>query len=291
MKYALISGGTGGIGTELCTLFAKRGYQVICMAPEPILWEVDGLKEKYGLITYALDITDVDAVNKAAEFVKEKTGGQLDVLYNNAGISYASPAVEFDDAKVLKMFQVNVFGHMYMTRAMIDYVIARQGLIVFTLSVAARVPLSWVSFYNSTKAAIDEWAKTLHVEMKPFGVRVHSVITGGVDTAICDRNVVLLMAGSRYDVPGVIELMRLLAMMLRRDNVSPHKYAEGVVRDVVSKRDRFNLYHGCKAYILHWVLRYVPLLWVEWGVLRHFIALKVYRQIWQRTKAQRRKQA
>ena len=290
-RYALISGGTGGIGIQLCTVFAEQGFKVICMAPESTLWEANDLKEKYGVITYALDITDPAQCQKAAEFVKQHTeGGNLDVLYNNAGISIAGPATEFDNNALIKLFLVNVFGHMYMTKYMAEYVINRQGLIVFTSSVAARVPLSWVSLYNATKAAIDAYAGTLHTEMKPFGVRVHSVITGGVDTAICDANTVLSMAGSRYDVPGMIASMRSSAMMSRRDNISPRSYADAVVSDVLSRRDRFNLYHGCKAYFLHWVSRFIPYFLVEWGVLRHFQALAVYRALRERVRKQQQKQ-
>lgn len=295
-KYALILGGTGGIGTQLCAEFARRGYTTICMAPEPTLWEVEDLKQKYGddqVIPYALDITDPKQCEKAAEFVKTVTnGGNLDVLYNNAGISYAGPAAEFDNDRMLKLFQVNVFGHFYMTKYMSEYVIKRKGLIVFTSSVAARVPLSWVSLYNATKAAIDLYAGTLHTEMAPFGVRVHSVITGGVDTAICDANVVSSMPhGSRFDVPGMLELMRSSAMMSRRDNVSPEKYAKAVVKQVVSKRDRFNLYHGRLAYILHWLSRFCPYFLLEWGTLFHFDALRVYRAIRARVKNEDKKRA
>lgn len=65
-----------------------------------------------------------------------------------------------------------------MTKHFAPLVIKSKGSIIFTSSVAARVPLSWISAYSATKAAIDAYAKTLHGEMEPFGVKVHSVITG-----------------------------------------------------------------------------------------------------------------
>ena len=85
--------------------------------------------------------------------------------------------------------------------------------------------------------------------MAPFGVRVHSVITGGVDTAICDGNIKTSLGDSFYDVDGVYESIRSSAMMSRDLNISPEQYAKEVVRDIVSWRDPgFNLYHGARSY-------------------------------------------
>lgn len=281
-KYALISGGAGGIGTQLCISFAKRGYTVFAFAPPQHLFEVKALQKEYPkVIPYAFDITDVKQIQKSRDWIIEQTnGGYLDVLYNNAGISIASPAIEFDNDEMLKLFQVNCFGHFYMTKYMSDFVIKTKGSIVFTASIAACVPLSWVSLYNATKAAINAYALTLHTEMKPFGVRVHSVITGGVDTAICDANVKSAMVlNSHYDVEGIYTSMNSSAMMSRNTNISPQKYAEGVVRDIVSKRDRFNLFRGAYAYAMFWVSRWLPVWLIEYGVSRFFKALPVWRNI------------
>ena len=115
--------------------------------------------------------------------------------------------------------------------------------------------------------------------MAPFGVRVHSVITGGVDTAICDGNIKTSLGDSFYDVDGVYESIRSSAMMSRDLNISPEQYAKEVVRDIVSWRDPgFNLYHGARSYFCiglvvscHWL--------VEFGVQVHFKQRRVLQTI------------
>lgn len=279
-KYALITGASSGIGYNLAVELLKRGYKVIGCSPPQVIFGQKPLEEEYGIISIPLDITDVNNIKSVHEQVKRITNNQLSILYNNAGISIAGPAMEIDEDKLNKIFQVNVIGHINMTKWFAPMIINTRGTIVFTSSVAARVPLSWVSAYNATKAAIDAYALTLHGEMAPFGVRVHSVITGGVDTAICDANVCSALGDSYYDVPGIYDSINASAMMSRDLNISPQKYAKQVVKDLMRWRDPgFNLYHGARSYFLHWVSRFIPLWLVEFGVQWHFKQVKVLRTI------------
>lgn len=272
-KYALVSGASLGIGYALSVALTKKGYKVLGCAPKLVEWALNELSRDHGVYTFTCDITSADDLARAAKIVQEQTGGRLDVLYNNAGISYGGAAIEMKESEVNRIFQVNVIGHINMTKAMCDYVIAAKGCIVFTASVAARVMLPWASIYCATKAAIDQYALCLHSEMEPFGVRVHSVITGGVNTAICDANATSSFAGSRYNVDGVYECADEAVNMSRnpKTSVSPAKYADGVVRQITAKKDPgFNLYHGHSSYLLHFVSRFLPLWLAEFFIQRHF---------------------
>ncbi|EDK46767.1 hypothetical protein PVL30_005690 [Lodderomyces elongisporus] len=279
-KYALITGASSGIGYALATELSRKGYTVIGCSPASVIFAQKPLEKEYGLISIPLDITDPENIKLVATQVEEITGGKLHILYNNAGISIAGPAIETDEKDLDKIFQVNVIGHINVTKYLSPQVINAKGTIVYTSSVAARVPLSWVSVYNATKAAIDAYALTLHGEMAPFGVRVHSVITGGVDTAICDANVKTTLGDSYYEVPGVYDSIRSSAMMSRDLNISPEKYAKEIVKELTRWRNPgFNLYHGARAYFLHWVSRWMPLWLVEFGVQYHFKQWKVLRTL------------
>ena len=279
-KYALVTGASSGIGYNLAIELSKKGYKVIGCSPQLVLFGQKPLEQEYGVISLPLDVTDIDNIKTVLKKVEEITGGRLDVLYNNAGISISGPAIEIDETQLNKVFQVNVIGQINMTKYFAPLIINAKGTILFTSSVAARVPLSWVSAYNATKAAIDAYALTLHGEMAPFGVRVHSVITGGVDTAICDGNIKTSLGDSFYDVDGVYESIRSSAMMSRDLNISPEQYAKEGVRDIVSWRDPgFNLYHGARSYFLHWVSRFLPLWLVEFGVQVHFKQRRVLQTI------------
>ncbi|KAK6461439.1 hypothetical protein DFJ63DRAFT_182307 [Scheffersomyces coipomensis] len=286
-KYALISGASSGIGYQLAISLSKRGYKVFGCVPEFAIWEMKPLAEKYGVVPFVCDISKLEDIKKAAEFIKEQTGGRLDILYNNAGISFGGPSVEFDDDALVRLFNVNTLGHIYMTKYMIDYVIETKGIVVYTASIAARAPLSWIGPYCATKAAIDQYAKVLHMEMEPFGVRVHSVITGGVDTAICDSNVKNSVAGSRFDVPGIYESLSASCTMSRDLSISPESYAEQVVSTITRKYDPgFNIYRGALAYFTHFASRFLPVWVLNLGVAYHFKQLVVLRNLRKRTALQ-----
>ncbi|CUM65232.1 uncharacterized protein PRCAT00002863001 [Priceomyces carsonii] len=287
-KYALVTGSSSGIGYNVCIALSKRGYKVFGASLEHTLPLMDPLQKEWGVVPVACDITNNEDIRKTVEYIKKETNGKLHLLYNNAGIAVGAPAIEQPADDLEKVFRVNVFGHMYMTQYMSDLVIAAKGTIVFTSSIAARVPLPWISAYCSTKAAIDQYALVLHGEMEPFGVRVHSVITGGVNTAIGDNSCNIDIGPSRYNVDGIIESTKASSGMTRdpRTHVSPESYAENVVRCITRKRDPgFNIYQGGFSYIMHFVGRWFPLFLTEWILQFQFKQLKVWRNIRKQVKA------
>lgn len=262
---------------------SKKGYQVFGCAPKFDVHLMEPLTKQYGVKAFELDITNVDAIKSAVKYIESETGGKLDILYNNAGISIGGPAVEHDERQLDKLFQVNVIGHMNMCKHFIDLVIAAKGTIVFTSSVALVVPLCWVSHYNASKAAINMYAKTLAPELKPFGVKVYSVITGGVDTAICDLNRITGAKGSRYDVDGIFESVNSSANMSRNKKTTedPAVYAAGIAAKITNTKKYygFNLFKGAKAYTLYLFSVWAPL-WLVWlGIGSHFKQLKVLRNV------------
>ena len=118
--------------------------------------------------------------------------------------------------------------------------------------------------------------------MAPFGVKVHSVITGGVNTAIGDGEDVQEaekpFRSSVYNVDGGIE-SGLEAKDMARKGVSPAAYAKDLVPKVLKKLTRFNLYAGKAAYILHIMGRYYPLWLVEWLMQLIFKQRRVFNNI------------
>jgi len=279
-KYALICGGTGGIGTQLCVQFAKRGYKVFAFAPDKYLGEAKELQSKYDVVPYAFDICNRDEIKAATKFIEENTdGGNLDILYNNAGIAYGGPAIEFDDDKMLNLFNVNCLGHILVTKYMAPYVIKRKGSIIFTTSLAARVPLTWCSLYGATKAAIDQYAWGLHTEMAPLGVNVHSVVTGGVDTPIATRSELMpTLADSYYNVPGIKECIETTQAMTKT-GTKPEVYAKQVVDVIVKKKSVFNIHRGARGFATYLLYKIFPVWLIEYLVSREFKANVVWRNI------------
>ena len=282
-KYAVITGASSGIGYALATVFSKRGYKVIGASPQSVLHLQDPLVKEYGVISVPCDITNLDDLKRLKDIVLKETGGYVDILYNNAGIAIGGPAAEMDEAKVNKIFQVNVIGHINVTKQLAPFVINAKGSIIFTSSVAARVPLAWTSIYSATKAAIDAYAQTLHGEMAPFGVKVHSVITGGVNTQIGALEPLAetekRFQHSLYNVDGILESTKATKGMSLKRGISPDSYANDISKKVLKRLNKFNLYGGSRGYTLHVMGRYFPLWLVEYLMQKTFKQLKAFRNI------------
>ena len=86
------------------------------------------LEQEYGVISLPLDVTDIDNIKTVLKKVEEITGGRLDVLYNNAGISISGPAIEIDETQLNKVFQVNVIGQINMTKYFAPLIINAKEL-------------------------------------------------------------------------------------------------------------------------------------------------------------------
>lgn len=292
-KYALVTGASSGIGYAMVKALSKKGYRVFACAPKSVAFLMKPLADEYGAITFDCDITNLDDIKNTAELINTTTQGRLDVLYNNAGISIGGPAIEIDENKLDKLFQVNVIGHINMTKHLAPLVINAKGVIVFTSSVASIIPLAWVSAYNATKAAINMYAKTLESEVKPLGVKVYSVITGGVDTAICDNNRVTTIDSEYYNVEGIFDSLNSSANMSRnrRTTEDPDVYAEGIVKKITRRDSGFNIFKGAKAYTLYLVSLYVPLFLIQFGNAFHFKQLKVWYNMRKALKARESKKS
>lgn len=284
-KYALITGASSGIGYSLAKEFSKNNYKVFGLSPESVLHLQKPLEKEFGLISIACDITNVNDIENAKKIIeKETNGGYLDILYNNAGIAIGYPAIEIPVDKLNKIFQINVLGHINMTQYFAPFIIKAKGSIIFTSSVAARVPLSWISAYSATKSAIDAYAKTLHGEMEPFGVRVHSVITGGVQTPIGkDDNklddVEKIFETSPYNVDGMIDSVLSTLNMSMERGIPPDRYAKDLVAKITKRSKNFNLYGGSHGYLLHLVGLYFPLWLIEFLMQLIFKQLTPFKNI------------
>lgn len=157
-----------------------KGFEVLATVRNPAKYT-----SPHPSITYLpLELTSQESIQSLKETVTELTNGRLDILYNNAGRNYTVPALDFDTAELQEVFQANVFSVMQMCKAFTPLLIAAQGTIVQTGSLAGIMPYAFGACYCASKAALHAYSNTLRVELAPLGVRVITVITGGVKSNI-----------------------------------------------------------------------------------------------------------
>lgn len=171
-KVAIITGATSGIGKACAKEFVNDGYTVYCLARRTT--------EDFNCI--ATDITDKSAVKSAiSEIVRIE--GRIDVLVNNAGMGISGAIEDTPEAATRKIFDVNFFGALNVIQAVLPVMRNQNGgSIVNVSSAAAPLSLPFQAFYSATKAALTSLTEALRIEVKPFGIRVSSILPGDVKT-------------------------------------------------------------------------------------------------------------
>ena len=176
----VITGASTGIGRATALRLARGGFDVLA----GVRREEDGaaLRGEDGRIEPVLvDVTDAGQVAGLAERV---AGAPLAGLVNNAGIAVAGPleGIPLDDVR--RQYEVNVFGLLAVTQALLEPIRAGHGRIVNIGSIGGRINTPFVGPYSSSKAAVRSLSAALRRELRPWDIRVALVEPGALDTPI-----------------------------------------------------------------------------------------------------------
>ena len=138
-RSVLITGtSSGSVGSALAKSFAAHGFTVF--AGLRSVSKVDpSLSALANVHVVTLDVASEESIAAALEFVTSKTKGSLDCLVNNAGVTYTSPLVDTDIETARKVFDVNFWGVLSMTKAFVPLLTKSQGTVVNVSSVGAIV--------------------------------------------------------------------------------------------------------------------------------------------------------
>lgn len=187
-KVVVVTGGGNGIGRELVLELLKRGAQVAAFdVSEQGLSETAALAGDGAsrLLTARVDISQRASIEQGAKDVMARFGA-VDGVINNAGI--IQPFVPFEqlsDADVDRVFGVNWFGVLHMTRVFLPLLKARPAAhLVNVSSMGGFLPVPGQTIYGASKAAVKLFTEGLNAELADSAVRVTVVFPGGVATNI-----------------------------------------------------------------------------------------------------------
>lgn len=183
-RVVLITGcSDGGLGSRLALAFNKTGkFRVIATARN-----LNKLKDtrSAGIEDLQLDVLSKDSVDFCVEALEALTGGRLDMLVNNAGAVYSMPAIDVDLDDARAIFDLNVFSLITVSRAFTPLLIRTpKSIIANNISVVAYTNPPVNGVYNASKAAANSITENMRLELKPFGVQVIALLTGGVRSNI-----------------------------------------------------------------------------------------------------------
>jgi len=192
-KTIWITGASSGIGEAVAYEMAKEGACLILSARrEDALKRVQETCLSFGcakdqLLVLPLDVTD-EAAMPAAVAKAKAFKGHIDMLFNNAGISQRSLCVETDMATYRRLFDVDVFGQIALTKQVLPLMLDRgQGHIAVTASVAGKVGVRQRTGYCAAKHAMMGFFDALRAEVAKDGVFVTTITPGYIRTAIAEN--------------------------------------------------------------------------------------------------------
>ena len=178
MKNILVTGGASGMGRATALKFAENGYRVFSCDIKQNEVEVENITQ------LIVDVTNMESVKKAYEFVSQKAD-KLDAIINFAGIIMMNSLIEISEEDFVKIFNVNVFGAYRVNKVFFPLVRNGKGKIVITTSeLASNKVLPFNAIYAISKKALDAYAQGLTMELGFLDVPVITLRPGAVETPI-----------------------------------------------------------------------------------------------------------
>lgn len=187
-KYVLITGASRGIGRACAIRFANAGYHVFINSRNSI----EELKQLETELTNAQaactivpgDVGCAEDVRAIFQTISTYTDG-LDVLINNAGISYIGLLTDMSDSDWDSILNTNLSSVFYCCRAALPYMVSRkQGKIINISSMWGRVGASCEVAYSAAKAGVNGLTMALAKELAPSNIQVNAIACGVIDTAM-----------------------------------------------------------------------------------------------------------
>lgn len=188
-KSIFITGGGSGIGRATARLFAERGWFVgLADIDEGRLAETQALLPADASSAHTLDVRDPPQWAEALAAFSAAAGGNVDAVFNNAGIAYGGPLMELGEDEIDRLIAINFRGAVNGARAAHPHLKAAgpDACLLNTASAAAIYGAGGLSIYSATKFAIRALTEALDAEWQGDGIRVRSIMPGFTDTAMLD---------------------------------------------------------------------------------------------------------
>jgi len=232
-KIILVTGASSGMGKIISTTLSKNGYIVYAGCRDENVKVGDGnLKNIY------IDVTKTESINACIETIIQNEG-RIDVLVNNAGYGLLSTVEDGTDEEMFNQFDVNVFGLLKVTRAVLPFMRReKSGIIINISSFLGKMGLPLLTHYNASKYAVEGIVDSLRFEVAPFNIRVHSIQSGLFGTNFVAKGLVANQKTTSEDSPYkdlVAHFVPIVAKAIN-EGPSPQPIADAV-KNIIEDED------------------------------------------------------
>ncbi|MFJ1647557.1 SDR family oxidoreductase [Streptomyces sp. NPDC088258] len=184
-KLVVVTGASTGLGASAARELARQGFHVLAGVRRDR--DADAIRST-GVEPVILDITTSEHVEALAARVADDPR-PLHALVNNAGVQVNAPVEALPLARWRQVFEVNLFGHIAVTQALLPALLRAKGRVINISSIGGKYAMATYGAYAGAKFALEAVSDSLRREVAPLGVQVVVVEPGGVRTEIAARGI------------------------------------------------------------------------------------------------------
>ncbi|MDQ1033708.1 NAD(P)-dependent dehydrogenase (short-subunit alcohol dehydrogenase family) [Streptomyces sp. V3I8] len=259
-KLIVVTGASTGMGASTARELARRGFHVLAGVRRES--DADTVRAA-GIEPVILDITDSGHVEALAARVADDPR-PLHALVNNAGIQVNAPVETLPLTEWRRVFEVNLFGHIAVTQALLPALLRSKGRVINISSVGGKYAMATYGAYAGAKFALEAVSDSLRREVAPLGVQVVVVEPGGVRTKIAARGIATANDLAARMTPeqaerygGLVLANNELMATGTASGLTPDAAAQVVVKAVTIRRPRARYTAGRDAAL---IMRLGPML-------------------------------
>ena len=184
-EIMVVSGASTGMGAATARELAARGYHILAGVRRER--DADAIRAD-GIESVILDLTRPEHLRALVDRIASDPDHRpLRALINNAGIAVNAPVEVLPLDEWRRQFDVNLFGHIAITQALLPFLYQSHGRIVNISSVGGKIAMATYGAYAGAKFALEAASDSLRRELAPHGVQVVVVESGAVKTEMADR--------------------------------------------------------------------------------------------------------
>jgi short-subunit dehydrogenase len=222
-QLALVTGASSGIGLELARLFAQNDYDLVIAADDPGIEQAASELRSLGATVESIqvDLATPDGVERlAARFGSDRRAP--DAIALNAGVGLGGGFLDQNLDEIFNVIKTNVNGTVHLAYRLLPAMVARgEGKVLFTSSIAARMPGSFQAIYNASKAFVQSFSEAIRNELKDTGVTVTAMQPGPTDTNFFARAGMedTKVGQDKKDDPAEVAKQGFEAMLAGKDHI------------------------------------------------------------------------
>ncbi|MGF6357537.1 short-subunit dehydrogenase [Paenibacillus sp. 4624] len=248
-KVWLITGCSTGFGRHIAQKAIETGYKVVVTARnvQQVTDLIAGHEDQ--VIALPLDVTSPEQIRNVVDRTIEKFN-RIDVLVNNAGIGYFSSVEESVEEETRKMFEVNFWGLMHVTNAVLPHMRSQKsGHIINFSSIGGLASFPTLGYYHATKYAVEGISESLSQELTPFNINVTLIEPSGFRTDWAGRSSVKTETSIPELKESIVgQMLQGIELGAGQETGDPAKAAEAVIKVVETTEPPLRLLLGQQAY-------------------------------------------